>query len=82
MKGQSFEIWRNESSQTWKVFSGVSEPMRQTLKDTGWSEVVQYQGEELTDMATCPEELLRQVSQTHHDASASGDSRRKRKPAR
>lgn len=63
MKGQSFEIWRNESSQTWKVFRNMTEEIRQTLHDTGWSEVVQYPEDGMAESVEYPEELLRQVCQ-------------------
>mgnify|MGYP003607084643 CR=1 FL=1 len=62
MKRESYEIWRHEESQTWKVFTNLTQELRQTLASTGWSPVVQHKEEDCDGLEMCPEELLRRLS--------------------
>ena len=62
MKRESYEIWRHEESQTWKVFANITQELRQTLASTGWNPVVQYKEEDCDGSGMCPEELLRRIS--------------------
>ena len=62
MKRESYEIWRHEESQTWKVFTNLTQELRQTLASTGWSPVVQYKEADGDEAGMCPEELLRRLS--------------------
>lgn len=61
MEERCFEIWRNERSQTWKVFTNLTAELRASLKSMGWSEVGRYQEADFTVQGACPEEILRQV---------------------
>lgn len=63
MKRESYEIWRHEDSQTWKVFANLTQELRQTLTSTGWNPVVQYKGDACDEQGLCPEEILRRISQ-------------------
>ncbi len=69
MKRKSYEIWRHEESQTWKVFTSLTEDSRVILENTGWNSVIQYQEGEADDQGTCPEEVLRQISRCDGIAS-------------
>ena len=62
MKRESYEIWRHEESQTWKVFTNITQELRQTLASTGWNPVVQYKEDDYDGAGMCPEELLRRLS--------------------
>ena len=63
MKRESYEIWRHEESQTWKVFTNLTQDLRQTLTSSGWNPVVHYKEEEEGDgPEMCPEEILRRLS--------------------
>lgn len=46
MKPKLYEIWEHPESQTWKVFNDISQELRSTLLQTGWSPVVKYQEED------------------------------------
>ena len=62
MKRESYEIWRHEESQTWKVFTNITQELRQTLASTGWNPVVQYKEDDYDGPGMCPEELLPRLS--------------------
>ena len=62
MKRESYEIWRHEESQTWKVFTNLTQELRQTLESSGWNPVVHYKEEDYDGSGMCPEELLRRLS--------------------
>lgn len=63
MQQKSYEIWRHEENRTWKVFTQLSEDGRQTLIHTGWKPVIQHIEWLDNQQETCPEEVLRRVSQ-------------------
>lgn len=66
MKQESYEIWRHQESQTWRVFTNMTPELSQTLTTTGWNPVVQYK--ETVDAeqeGMCPEEMLRRVSRAN-----------------
>ena len=46
MKQKLYEIWEHPGSQTWKVFTDVTQEIRTTLLQTGWQPVTQYQEDE------------------------------------
>ena len=54
MKRESYEIWRHEESQTWKVFTNITQELRQTLASTGWNPVVQYKEDDYDGAGMCP----------------------------
>lgn len=76
MEEGCFEIWRNERSQTWKVFANLTEELRVSLRNTGWSEVGRYQEADFTGQGACPEEILRQES------GKNGEEKKGSKPSR
>jgi len=41
MEQKRYEIWTNEDSQTWKIFTNVTEDLRKILIQTGWTLVFQ-----------------------------------------
>lgn len=62
MKQKYYEIWRHEGSQTWRVFTNMTEALRMTLMNTGWNPVIHYKKEAADDHGACPEEVLRRLS--------------------
>lgn len=64
MRRKSYEIWRHEESQSWKVFTSLTADSRLLLETTGWNSVIQYQEGEADDQGACPEEVLLQISRS------------------
>ena len=46
MKQILYEIWMHDGSQTWKVFTNVSNEQRRLLIETGWRLADQYDEDE------------------------------------
>lgn len=42
MNNKHYEIWEHPASQTWKVFTEMTQELRATLLQTGWRPVVEY----------------------------------------
>lgn len=50
MKQKFYEIWVNQGSQTWKIFTEVTDDLRATLTGTGWKRAVQYEEDEINSL--------------------------------
>lgn len=46
MEQYLYEIWVHHESRKWKVFTAISEELRNTLTQTGWKPAVQYKKSE------------------------------------